>query len=300
MILISCPDCARQYDVTHLEPGSSVRCACEVVFSVKARRLLVAKALKCTNCGGALGTEEEACSYCGAGITAEDRRRTTLCPQCFARLEDDSRHCKGCGVAISPQALTPIPEGTACPSCEGTLLHRAVGDTDVIECADCRGLWIGARAFEEVCRSARGRAQNLFVSDSEKAAGGIAPPAKSRSRAYIPCIECRDLMLQKHFRVATRSSGVIVDYCKSHGVWLDDEELERIVTFIESSDAPPATGGSFLSGDARTMGKAAARRRRMKGGAGGSGLLGSSGLGGFGLWDVVGVLGDGLLGDLFD
>lgn len=29
-------------------------------------------------------------------------------------------------------------------------------------------------------------------------------------------------------------SGVIIDLCKDHGVWLDNQELNRIVQFIES------------------------------------------------------------------
>jgi Zn-finger nucleic acid-binding protein len=31
-----------------------------------------------------------------------------------------------------------------------------------------------------------------------------------------------------------RSSGVILDVCKAHGVWLDRGELQRVIHFVES------------------------------------------------------------------
>jgi Zn-finger nucleic acid-binding protein len=43
-----------------------------------------------------------------------------------------------------------------------------------------------------------------------------------------------------------KTSGVIVDRCRSHGTWLDADELERIAGFLLSGGRPQAT--AFLKG----------------------------------------------------
>ena len=46
---------------------------------------------------------------------------------------------------------------------------------------------------------------------------------------YLKCVRCDALMTRKNFR---RISGVLIDICRDHGVWLDAGELERIRCFI--------------------------------------------------------------------
>ena len=46
---------------------------------------------------------------------------------------------------------------------------------------------------------------------------------------YIPCARCGKLMVKKNYR---HISGVIIDECGRHGVWLDNGELEKIRHFI--------------------------------------------------------------------
>ena len=48
--------------------------------------------------------------------------------------------------------------------------------------------------------------------------------------SYVPCPDCEHLMNRSNF---ARSSGVIIDLCKQHGVWFDAEELPRILEFID-------------------------------------------------------------------
>ena len=38
--------------------------------------------------------------------------------------------------------------------------------------------------------------------------------------------------IREMFRYKGQASYVILDYCRTHGVWLDRDELERIVQFI--------------------------------------------------------------------
>jgi Zn-finger nucleic acid-binding protein len=63
--------------------------------------------------------------------------------------------------------------------------------------------------------------------------GMPASPAASAerkpARAYIPCPECAKLMNRRNF---AGLSGVILDWCKSHGTWFDRNELKQIVLFV--------------------------------------------------------------------
>lgn len=241
MHLLACKSCARQYDVTHLEIGDSVHCQCDAVLVVPPARLLTASALLCANCSGPVGPEQPACPYCGAAISEIDRRESTLCPECFARISSAARHCGGCGVRIRPTALRPLPQGRACPRCQGTLRHRALGETNLIECADCRGLWVAAPVFEELCRTALHAKGPLPAPVAPEAPGadGAAPsgaPRVTDEWRYIPCVDCGEFMARRQFSHRGLSSGVVIDACRLHGVWLDDNELAKLSAFLRSAD----------------------------------------------------------------
>jgi len=234
MLLIACPSCSRQYDVTGLAPGSQVRCHCEELFLVRWPSKLSAKALTCTHCGGAVGVEDDACPYCLARISEQDRRQTTLCPSCFVRLEDGSKHCNACGLEIRPQALTPLPADRDCPRCKGALRVRSIDVTDVIECSECLGIWLTPQIFERATIEAErpGSGTELLLKEVED-----APPRKWEAVSYIPCIACGELMQRRQYVYQSRGSGTVIDMCRGHGVWLDHKELESILDFVRTGGA---------------------------------------------------------------
>jgi len=292
MILLACSECHRQYDVTHLDPGSKVRCVCDHVVKVKLPRQLSVAIQKCKNCGGAVEPGHADCPYCGSELSKLDLAKNTLCPECFTRLEDDAQHCKSCGIAIQPQALTPIPHGAFCPRCKGDLQIRSLADTSVIECSNCSGIWVRREHFEVICRSAQNR-PDIKLTEKLQPVSAAEP---ERRVQYIPCLTCTELMLRKMFRYKGQASYVIIDYCRLHGVWLDNEELERIVQFIRKRvDVElPFDVREALSGRQ----EAPAASMLMP-----SGSDWTSEMGGWGSLLVLGALGDILgasLGELFD
>lgn len=226
MLLLACERCARQYDVTELVPGTPIRCACDALLWVGVAGAAT-RMLACAHCGGALARDRTHCSYCEREV---DWRRGTLCPSCFARVEDDSRHCRHCGVAIAPQALAPVPADRACPRCGGALALRVLPEVCAVECGSCGGFWLDAEPFQRV--QARARAGEALPIP-----GGGGPPARER---YIPCLRCGQLMVRRQFRRGERLSGVVVDACRECGVWLDRDELPRILAFLSGdvSSAP--------------------------------------------------------------
>ena len=221
--------CGRQYDVSLRRPGDSVRCECGIRFAVEFRAPKSPRALCCSGCGGHLRAAARACEYCGAEVTLEERRLSSVCPQCFARAGIDARYCMECGTRIAPQALAALPERAACPRCQAELRSRAVGSASVAECAGCGGLWLAEEHFERVCEEAD-RADEVVRGLSS------APPRRPPGRGsgqnelrYLPCVECGDLMNRRNYASA---SGIIIDVCRHHGVWLDHAELEKILTFV--------------------------------------------------------------------
>jgi Zn-finger nucleic acid-binding protein len=95
-------------------------------------------------------------------------------------------------------------------------------------CSRCGGEWVcqdGLRSVVEaetprVVPSARPSVQALQTADL--------------TVRYRGCPSCGERMNRRQFMVG---SGVIIDECRGHGVWLDSEERERILEYVRSGAA---------------------------------------------------------------
>ena len=225
--LDACSGCGLQYDVSNLEPGSPVRCACGVRFAVRHRQPHSPRALRCSSCGGDLQAGASKCSYCEAEVTLDERRLAEICPACYARAMKGAGYCMECGVAIQPQSLVALREDVRCPRCRGELRARIVGESSIVECGGCGGLWLPPQAFEVLVEDADRK------SISPEWLGALPKPQQvdqEESVRYLPCPTCGDFMNRRNFG---GRSGIIMDVCREHGLWLDHRELERIVQFIQ-------------------------------------------------------------------
>ena len=223
----ACPACHRHYDVSVFPRGARLRCSCGSTFQVEFKQPHAPRALKCSNCGGLLQDRARKCYYCSAEITTEERRLDSICPECSARMASDARYCMECGVEIRPQAVQGLPEQAECPRCRSDLRTRSVEGVDLIECGSCAGLWLGHETFKQLCRRTD---EGKLVSRSMPASQVQRLQVDERV-TYLPCPICKALMNRKNY---SHTSGVIIDLCREHGVWLDHSELEKIMRFIES------------------------------------------------------------------
>jgi Zn-finger nucleic acid-binding protein len=126
----------------------------------------------------------------------------------------------------------------------------SIGSTTLRECTKCEGLWVDVASFEKICADREQQAAVL----------GAASPAPTHSASdsiskvsYVPCPECSKLMNRVNF---ARCSGVIVDVCKGHGTWFDQEELSRIVEFIR--------GGGLEASRDKEKAEIEEERRRLR------------------------------------
>jgi Zn-finger nucleic acid-binding protein len=136
-----------------------------------------------------------------------------------------SRFCAKCG-AEATRAVVEDAAPLNCPRCSSSLQALALVGVHVRECSACGGLWLDPDALQKLCDAHE--EHSAVVSSLESRVP--ANPAAQDTVRYIPCPQCAKLMNRVNF---AHSSGVIMDVCKTHGVWLDRGELQRVMGFID-------------------------------------------------------------------
>jgi len=223
MILI-CDECTRQYKVDNYPAGQHVRCLCGHAMTVPVARAHEARILHCADCGGPLGADVSQCEYCGGVVDPKAANYTEVCPKCFARLPETARFCIECAQPIRPQeVLEHQPSARSCPRCQTPLQARAADAMGFDECPACLGIWLTAEAFGAICDAKVEQFRNNPLPTAGRGSVPVSPVI------YLKCPDCHTMMNRQNFG---RVSGIIIDQCRGHGVWLDHTELERIARFI--------------------------------------------------------------------
>src|SRR3990172_4831197 len=137
------------------------------------------------------------------------------CEHCGKEINARYSGCPFCG-GDAPEKVTAVrPE---CPRCNAPLGAQTHGGEEYDLCPSCGGLWLDRGEFRLLT-------SEYDVYRNEKPRGSsLREPARDPME-YIPCVRCGKMMNRKHFG---RISGVIIDECRSHGVWLDAGEIEKI------------------------------------------------------------------------
>jgi Zn-finger nucleic acid-binding protein len=174
--------------------------------------------LNCPNCGAGVASDHTQCEFC------RTRLKTVACPKCLGLMFYGSRFCGHCGEQAVTVGVDDGVEPGMCPRCNVGLQRLQIDAVSLGECARCSGLWSDIVTFERVCSDQEAQSSVLSFFSRRGQVGQV--PIK-----YVPCPQCRSLMNRSNF---ARSSGVIIDLCKQHGVWLDPGELPKIIDFINS------------------------------------------------------------------
>lgn len=145
--------------------------------------------------------ETRKCEHCGKDIN----RQYTICPFCGGHLHEEEHY-------RSPE----------CPRCRVPLSNHLARGEEYNICPKCGGLWLDRGEFHLLTRE-------YDVYKKEEDSGEYLREPLQKTMEYIPCVRCGKLMNRKNF---ARISGVIIDECGRHGVWLDQGELDKIRHFI--------------------------------------------------------------------
>ncbi len=186
--------------------------------SVLASRSMDAGMLTCPSCGASASPESPSCTFCNA------RLATATCARCFAMIFQGAQHCSRCGAVVVTSEVSSA-DARACPRCKLPLEATAVGDAYLDECARCGGMWLDVASFERIGAN---KEYQAVVAGLGVPQPHVAAPHIDAVR-YIPCPTCARLMNRVNF---AHCSGVVVDVCKTHGVWFDADELRQVVEFI--------------------------------------------------------------------
>lgn len=147
-----------------------------------------------------------------------------VCLGCGTRVDDEHR-CACTGVGQDPYRDAPPPSGLGgCPRCVILLEGVDYADTPLDECVRCGGVFVEKWILDR-----------LVAAREARIALGISLPVHARRPEhevrYLRCPRCARQMNRKVFG---RSSGVIVDVCKDHGIWFDAGELAAVLEFVEA------------------------------------------------------------------
>ena len=227
-ILVGCHQCQRQYDATSYPVGSRFRCHCGEILRVEQPEAHEALVVRCSGCG-APRCDGPRCDHCGSSFARFEQDLASICPHCATRVSDHARFCHSCGHAIAVDGSVGERSDKSCPACGGEqrMHSRAIGpDLSVLECSGCAGLWVGHKTFEHLVRRAEemvAKFEPEKLEEQPRAKPGLG------SVQYRPCPECETLMNRSQYG---KYSRVVVDTCKSHGVWLDEGELTQILEWV--------------------------------------------------------------------
>jgi hypothetical protein len=152
-MLLACPSCHLQYDVSGMRHGERIRCHCGELVSVREPETHEARLLHCSGCGGKLREHTSECDYCGGKIRLADRALGIACPECFARLSADAKFCQECGTEICPHSVRATRLDASCPRCAAELSACSVEGHSYTECTSCGGLWLDETLFEELVQN---------------------------------------------------------------------------------------------------------------------------------------------------
>jgi len=187
------------------------------------------------------------------------------CLFCGGRLATDSRVCGRCGVVSA--TVTEKRVGARCPRCRDVRLRQfALGTVALQGCARCQGSFLPATEWDGLLDSFEHELlpEDFVITDApprDLDASGGSPyreasripvraeaervPSPSSLEAPVRCPTCEAEMERFEFNGV---SGIIVDVCRLHGIWLDGGEL---VLVVENSRRSPAVTGPRIDQQSR-------------------------------------------------
>jgi Zn-finger nucleic acid-binding protein len=155
------------------------------------------------------------------------------CNSCSAPLPANTNRCTYCGTrndvdlhAWQNHAVQQSPSERLCPECNKTLQTidlKIKGGFYIEHCPECFGLFFDPGEIEQLLDHS---VSNVFQVNYKHLLNINRDRFQQRKIKYIRCPVCQVLMNRVNFG---RKSGVVIDQCINHGVWLDSGELIHLM-----------------------------------------------------------------------
>ncbi len=185
------------------------------------------------------------------------------CDNCSAPLPPNSIICQYCGSrndtdlkGIHRFTVTAPDTDRTCPRCDISLqtIDLKIDGTFLVErCERCLGLFFDTGELEALIKAS---VTHVYQADRHKI-NDLNQNLRNSDypTAYIKCPVCSTMMSRVNFG---GRSGVIIDRCPDHGIWLDGGELRHLLEWVKA-------GGEILARQREEeLKKDEARLRAMK------------------------------------
>ena len=117
-----------------------------------------------------------------------------------------------------------------CPVCTVDMAPTFYETAMIYSCPDCRGTFMPLDQLQAITNNeTQPRSRDEHLEALDRACEKL--PLLDHIRAPIPCPWCDEPMERSVF---DDSSGIGIDQCAAHGVWLDPGELERAEAWREA------------------------------------------------------------------
>lgn len=156
-----------------------------------------------------------------------------VCKSCSAALEPNTNRCHYCGVrndvdleAKHEFSVSTPHSNRICPHCNITLqtIELKMGEALYIErCNECFGLFFDPGEIDILLNSTVTSVDNVNLKHIQNI---NKDRYQSKKVKYIKCPECRMMMNRVNFGYR---SGVVIDQCRKHGIWLDNGEITHLM-----------------------------------------------------------------------
>jgi Zn-finger nucleic acid-binding protein len=184
------------------------------------------------------------CSNCSAPVPPN----SIICEYCKTRNDTDLK-------GIHHYTTHEIESARICPRCSISLrtIDLKINGRFLIErCDECLGLFFDPEELEAFLEATVSNVFDINRSKLDAINNQITPAALSIS--YIKCPVCSKFMNRVNFGA---KSGVIVDRCRDHGVWLDGGELRHLFEWMKA-------GGKLLDQERQEQLRKESERERER------------------------------------
>ena len=164
--------------------------------------------MDCTSCGAPLPPKTTRCTFCGTLNEVDLRGRVSV------RRGTTDRKCPRCTAGL-----------------EAVLLAVGAESVEIDRCPECNGLFFDPGELDQVLDGIETRAEVVDHRALLTLIEEETPTDDFERVTYASCPECGQLMHRRNFG---QRSGVIIDSCRDHGLWLDGGELRRLIRWTQA------------------------------------------------------------------
>jgi Zn-finger nucleic acid-binding protein len=156
------------------------------------------------------------------------------CTTCSAPLPANTNRCNFCNTRSDVDLHAKLPYKTErlaseriCPNCEQALQTVSLKMAEPLlidRCPTCFGLFFDKGEIETVLQNSVSNIAGINLEHIDNINKDRF--RKHQNIRYVKCPECQILMDRVNF---ARRSGVVIDHCIRHGIWLDSGELTHLM-----------------------------------------------------------------------